>query len=925
VAPDDVTPSVELDFSTSHGMFRIRRTPKHARRKRRGSGTTIENASGCLWRLVSPDAAAVGEPVATRLDEIGAEVLDIVGLSREQFVQTVVLPQGEFATFLHADAEHRRSLLQKLFGTEVYDRTVDRLVEQRRSAHQQRAAAATAVLGSVSAYCGAAGLPREEEESLIDRVGHDPDGALAAVQQQLDAIAAAASAAASAACEASERADRARAHDAELCRRQSARHRVLALRDELARLDADLEALERDTQRVALAGHAARLMPSILGLGEAQARATVADATVTSATEPLPEPHTPAGEWEARESACTSQAAAIESLLEVESGLARARRQLELRRHELGELTVHCGQLVAVIADGPAGVAALRSGLDEARQRAATLADVRREVESAGLRVRAARDLAAITADMDEARDDVAACARRARSAVKHETHLRVRFIDGMAGLLAGSLEPEHPCPVCGSTEHPEPARSAEAVDRADLDAAAETVAAATRGVESSRERLAALESAAAELRGVVGSCGIDDAMGELAAVEQRLAQAEAAEVQMVQLGHELAAAEQLLDEQRMLLGRAEKTRLALAASVAELETAIERDEARVADARGGHTSISERVAALKSAARHWRAALDALASAQAAGRDVQVRSTEVAAALASSPFADADEVEAAYLDDLEIAQLGEAIEARKAARARCEAELRSPELMAVDLAAVVDVDSSRQAVESAEALLAEAQERHGRLSQRLSEGQLRAAEVQSGLSAERAVFEATAATIRMADLASASTSDNAKSMTLPTFVLRERFADVVASANERLATMSDGRYRLEHVEDRRGNRRSGLDLLIRDAHSEQPRDPATLSGGESFYCSLALALGLADVVTAEAGGVDLGTLFVDEGFGSLDAGTLEQVLEVLQGLASSGRVVGIVSHVPELKEQVAERITVIPNRDGSSRLVVAA
>jgi exonuclease SbcC len=129
----------------------------------------------------------------------------------------------------------------------------------------------------------------------------------------------------------------------------------------------------------------------------------------------------------------------------------------------------------------------------------------------------------------------------------------------------------------------------------------------------------------------------------------------------------------------------------------------------------------------------------------------------------------------------------------------------------------------------------------------------------------------------------------------------------------------------LEHVEDKGGNRRSGLGLRVRDAHTEQPRDPATLSGGETFYCSLALALGLADVVTAEAGGIDLGTLFVDEGFGSLDPETLDHVLGVLSVLSAGGRVVGIVSHVPELKERIHERVTVTPNRDGSSRLNVVA
>ena len=159
VAPAGVTPSVELDFSTSHGMFRVQRTPKHERRKRRGNGTTVENASAKLWRLVSPGADSVGEPVSTRIDEIGAEIVDIVGLSRDQFVRPVVLPQGEFTTFLRADAEHRRELLQRLFGTRCYDRAVDRLVELRRVARQQRASAATAVLGAVRAYGGALGRP----------------------------------------------------------------------------------------------------------------------------------------------------------------------------------------------------------------------------------------------------------------------------------------------------------------------------------------------------------------------------------------------------------------------------------------------------------------------------------------------------------------------------------------------------------------------------------------------------------------------------------------------------------------------------------------------------------------------------------------------------------------------------------------------
>jgi exonuclease SbcC len=111
----------------------------------------------------------------------------------------------------------------------------------------------------------------------------------------------------------------------------------------------------------------------------------------------------------------------------------------------------------------------------------------------------------------------------------------------------------------------------------------------------------------------------------------------------------------------------------------------------------------------------------------------------------------------------------------------------------------------------------------------------------------------------------------------------------------------------------------------VLDAATDRPRDPASLSGGETFYVSLALALGLADIVTAEAGGVDLGTLFIDEGFGSLSAEVLDRVLAVLTRLREGGRVVGVVSHVETLKQSIAERIEVRRHPDGTSSLTVRA
>jgi exonuclease SbcC len=160
----------------------------------------------------------------------------------------------------------------------------------------------------------------------------------------------------------------------------------------------------------------------------------------------------------------------------------------------------------------------------------------------------------------------------------------------------------------------------------------------------------------------------------------------------------------------------------------------------------------------------------------------------------------------------------------------------------------------------------------------------------------------------------------------LTAYVLRQWFEEVVAAANIRLAGMSSGRYELVRVDEGvTRSERAGLTIAVLDRHTGEQRNARSLSGGETFYTSLALALGLADVVRAEAGGVDLDTLFIDEGFGSLDADTLDQVMTVIDELRERGRTVGIVSHVSELKDRIAERIEVRRLADGSSALRVVA
>ncbi len=160
--------------------------------------------------------------------------------------------------------------------------------------------------------------------------------------------------------------------------------------------------------------------------------------------------------------------------------------------------------------------------------------------------------------------------------------------------------------------------------------------------------------------------------------------------------------------------------------------------------------------------------------------------------------------------------------------------------------------------------------------------------------------------------------------MTLSAFVLAARLEEVAEAASHRLEKMTAGRYRLAHTDSRRGAGKSGLGLVAQDAWTGQDRDTSTLSGGETFLASLALALGLADVVTAEAAGVTIEALFVDEGFGTLDEETLEEVMTVLDTLREGGRMVGIVSHVAELRQRIPAQLQVRKTRTGSTVHLIA-
>jgi exonuclease SbcC len=189
-------------------------------------------------------------------------------------------------------------------------------------------------------------------------------------------------------------------------------------------------------------------------------------------------------------------------------------------------------------------------------------------------------------------------------------------------------------------------------------------------------------------------------------------------------------------------------------------------------------------------------------------------------------------------------------------------------------------------------------------------------------LTAEGAQVEAELSVVgRVAQL---SRGDNPLGMSLQRFVLAARLEEVAEAASRRLHAMSEGRFRLRHdvALERKGSA-AGLGLVVEDAETGVTDRPvAALSGGESFLASLSLALGLSDVVLRRSGGRRLDALFVDEGFGTLDEETLDHAIRVLEGLGGEGRVVGVISHVPELRRRIPARIEVRRDPGGSTAIV---
>jgi DNA repair protein SbcC/Rad50 len=921
----DVAPRVVLEATLSGRRFRIDRSPAWTRAKRRGSGTTTEQARVVISERrsgVDGDLDDAWHPLSTRLDETGHLVTRLVGMTLPQFCQVALLPQGRFQAFLRARSEERHALLQQVFQTGRFDRTErwlrERRVELRRASEQQQRSVADLVsrVSEVGDDEAPADWP-ETPDALLAWLQDLTSAAVTESVQQTIAVEAA-SAAELAAADAS-------AAGIELAGRRATHAAARRAWATLEAAGAEHASRRRRIDKAQRAAGVRRLhdlaQHSLADADDLERQHAAARARLEELLASAPLDDQQVAEHQRAATRALADIARVRPLQRQAVDLARALARSSRSRQEADDRLAGLQQR----AD------AIPVALDELLPRQAAAADavaaseaLARDLEVLRGRVRAARSAESLVTELRTAEGALREAVQSRLLARETLVEIREQRLDGMAAEIAAKLAVGACCPVCGSADHPTLAAPApgapdDATEREarrevdDLEVLVEAHAQQVRGLES-RVAAALAESGDSVERLLVAEEDTVAAMDRARAAAARLP------VLTAQVGALRAEHDDLLREREQLAGvvtdhateaavlssRLEALREQVAAVVPDHDARAPVDLDALADLHHQVETLCQRCADLTAD----------LARARATAVSTQEAADEVAV---SAGFESSAAAAASWLDPRAVADLQQQVERHEREVARVSELLADDELARSASADPPDLEALAQAHHRAKEAAAVA--RHRDMSLRDRGRRLR------GLSEEVAAALAAWTPLRtdldlvtdLAAMVEGKHPDNRLQMRLSAYVLAHRLSQVVEAANLRLSSMSDQRYSLVHTPQRgAGETRGGLSLVVRDDWTGDERDPATLSGGETFVVSLALALGLADVITDEAGGTDLETLFVDEGFGSLDAETLEGVMDTLDTLRDGGRVVGVVSHVPELQTRIPTQLRVHRGRTGS-------
>ncbi len=942
---------VTFDFSLGDRVYRVTRVPEQERVRLRGAGTTTQRPTATLWdRTGAGDGPEEGTVLAGQWTKVTEEVERLLGFRSDQFRQVVMLPQGQFRRFLLADSRERQSILEVLFRTESYRRIEEALKEAAREVRQRYDDLKNRrriILEQASV----------ESELQLAEVRDGLSVRLSALALEIEALKAKEKLA-------NEALNKARDARRKLDEEKEARGALDALQGRKSDIEADRGRLERARKALNLRDVEANLLSRGKEFQGASARLETAEKRHRIALEAK----------KAADAAFTSEEGRGVEREDARKGLDRLTamaalgRELEEARRSLGtgDLRVrNIGRLCE-------GKKALLGRCLE------TLEKVRIEQQNAG----------AVAVHLERYRLELAQAARSYRRAIRLKTgqkrlavvleimrkadeavesdrlnlvQARARldaveknWFEGQAAILARDLHDGSPCPVCGSGEHPSPARfegdlpTETALRKARKEVRAFETAHETARRESERVHLnaASVQFEIESLEKELGSGGTPDAADlkpRLRDSWERVKKAVAARGLLVNLaaGVEVMEREERETAQRLKklesgLQAAFRRRDAAGAVVSEREARVPEElrDARVLGkaVRSAEKRLKFLTEAFEAARRKkedtagelaacgesFRGAKDAV---EAADAQVKTAASEFELRLDAAGFRDVPDYRSAKLDQKGIDRLDKAIRdyhgALKAAQDRFERAAAS----AVGLKEP-DLEGARRGLDEAGEALQSATAHRGELNAQTLQMDKFLKELQK-LAGEMEAQERRYAV--MGRISEVANGRNAQGLTFERFVLAALLDDVLAAASRRLRRMSKGRFDLQRSRERNSQRgAAGLDLLVFDTYTGTTRPVNTLSGGESFLASLAMALGLADVVQAYAGGIRLDTIFIDEGFGSLDPEALDLAFQTLVELQEGNRLVGVISHVPELKERIDVRLEVVPgNRGSSARFVL--
>ncbi|PWF25904.1 AAA family ATPase [Ancrocorticia populi] len=939
-ADPSVDSYVDLVFTVGSGTYRVRRTPQWVKPGRK---TPIQ-ATAKLWKLdegaLDSGDIEAGHVLETKARDTGIAIGDILGLNKNQFVQTIILPQGKFADFLRLGSAARTDLLEQIFDTSIYRQFAEDLAslagqagKKVEAGHQDFSQAVGTLISVLSPEEG----PLEGLRAARNQVSEpeDADGLFSLLDEAVEDTEAAAEKAVSE-CTAAEALLKAAQENLSA---QQDLEKNLARRKEL--LDNQAERREEAPRMDALDGQLTRDQKARQVLPYVKAHEDALQAT-EDATKQLAQSSTVAAgdinedvlnALRSRLNDLRSQSGTLAELRAVERSIATEEARQKADATKLKEQQELLEADTAAAGEIPEKLEAARSAKEEAHTLAASAPSVQAALDLATKRSTQFGELQALREKVSQAE---AKAKEHAQAVERSQDELRQvtdAWVASTAANLALELSPGSPCPVCGSVDHPGPAQSSEtSATRDDVDL---TTAAfnkqkslfdkAANQLESLRGRASVME----EENGDATAEALDKAIEEAREALQAATNAGRDEAKHAALVDELVQKQETL---RAKISEGASQISALESAIAQRKETIATHTERVEKERDGYSSVAERLDALTQKITDADTEASAVQAVLNARADERKQREDLDQALSSSEFETAAQVRQSLVNPEDAATWKDQISRHRDGLRDIAKELESDPLASLAGDEEPEVGAAQEAHDAANLAADKARRAASDAQSLASQSKRRMSEVISSRASWQKIKDSAGPIVRLSGLANGSRKYSRTGIPLATYVLQQRFEHVVQRANEHLAEISLGRYELQTTEEKESGTRQqkvGLGLQVLDHSGESGGDSIratrTLSGGETFYVALTLALALADVVCAENGGIQLDTLMIDEGFGSLDESTLDQVMQLLTGLASGGRAVALVSHVSEMKKMVPEQITVLPQPDGSSRLEVHA